>query len=183
MGEMIANPDITLVDDATDPSSFGASAFDGEGLACRRTPLIENGNLANFLYDSVSASKAGTASTASAVRGARSTPGVGWQALNIAPGSGTLDELIAQVDDGILVQAMTGLHSGVNAVSGDFSVGMTGITIRDGKLAEPVREATIASTLPKMLTSIRAVGADLEHLPSGISSVSLLVDDIALSGS
>lgn len=183
IGESIANPLVTLVDDATDLESFGASSYDGEGLACRRLSLIDAGVLRGFMHNTYSASRAGSASTASAVRGARSTPGVGWQALSIAPGTGSLDDLIAQVDDGLLVQSMAGLHSGVNAVSGDFSVGAEGITIRNGQLAEPVREATIASTLPKLLTSIRAVGADIERLPGGVTSVSLLVDDVSLSGS
>ncbi len=68
------------------------------------------------------------------MRGYRSTPGVGLHAIAVAPGDGTLDELIASIDHGFFVQGLTGLHSGVNAVSGDFSVGAEGLMIRDGAL-------------------------------------------------
>ena len=116
------------------------------------------------------------------MRGYRSTPGVGTQALAVAPGAGTLDELVASVDCGILVQSMTGLHSGVNAVSGDFSVGVEGLMIRDGALAEPAREATLGSTIQRLLLDISAVGADLEWQPGGTGAVTLVIDGIALSG-
>ena len=77
---------------------------------------------------------------------------------------------------------MSGFHSGVNAVSGDFSVGAEGLMIRDGQLAEPVREVTIASTLQRLLLGIEAVGADLEWLPGGTGSVTLVIGDVSLSG-
>jgi PmbA protein len=108
---------------------------------------------------------------------------VGCQALAVEPGAGTHDELVASVDRGILVQSMTGWHSGVNAVSGDFSVGVEGLLIRDGELAEPVREVTVASTLQRMLLDVRAVGADVEWLPSGTGCPTLVIADLSLSGS
>jgi PmbA protein len=81
-----------------------------------------------------------------------------------------------------LVQALTGLHSGVNPVSGDVSVGAEGLLIRDGTVAEPVREITIASTLQRLLLDIRAVGDDLEWQPGGTGSVTIVIDDVAMSG-
>ena len=116
------------------------------------------------------------------MRGARSLPGVGAQALAVTPGSGTLEELIAGVDHGFLVQSMTGLHSGVNATSGDFSVGAEGLMIRHGQLAEPVREVTIASTLQRLLLDVIAVGGHIEWLPSGSGSAPLVISEVALSG-
>ena len=124
-----------------------------------------------------------TASTGSAVRGYSSTPGVGAHALTLVPGRRSQAELLASVGDGVLIQGVAGLHSGVNAVSGDFSVGATGIMIRNGRLAEPAREATIASTLPKLLQDVVAVGGDLEHRPGGVSCGSLVVADVSLGGS
>src|SRR3546814_8150018 len=98
-----------------------------------------------------------TAATGSAQRGIASTPSVGASALAVAPGRGTADELLASVDSGPFVTSMAGLHSGVNPVSGAFSVGVEGLKIRGGALAEPVREATIASTLQRLLLDISAV--------------------------
>ena len=182
VGEQIASPLLDLVDDPTDARSFGAEVHDGEGLACRPTPLLTAGVLQGFLHDTWSGRRAGAASTASAVRSYRSTPGVGHQALAVAPGSGTLDDLVAGVDDGLLVASLTGVGSGVNAISGDVSVGAEGIRIRGGELAEPVREVTLASTLPRMLLDIEAVGDDREWLPGGTGACSMVIGGMRLSG-
>ncbi|MEZ5263011.1 MAG: TldD/PmbA family protein [Acidimicrobiales bacterium] len=183
LGQSIASPLLTLVDDPTDARSMGADTFDGEGLACRRNVLIDGGELRGFLHNSYTARRAGARSTASAVRGSRSLPGVGPQALAVAPGERTYEELLASVDNGSLVQSMSGLHSGVNTTSGDFSVGAEGLMIRNGALAEPVREVTIASTLPRLLLDLVAVGSEIEWLPGGSGSAALVFGEVALSGS
>ncbi len=182
VGEPIASPLVTLVDDPTDAASLGADSHDGEGLATRRIPLIEGGTLRGFLHNTMTGRRAGVPSTASAVRGFRSTPGVGAQALAITPGHGTLDELIAAVDHGVLVQSMTGLHSGVNPVSGDFSVGVEGLMVRRGARAEPIREATVASTLQRLLLDVAAVGGEREWTPGGTGAAALVIPGVTLSG-
>ncbi len=159
VGETVAAPSVTLVDDPTDPRAFGAAAYDGEGLACRRNVLVEQGVLRGFLYDTVAARRAGTASTGSAVRGGfAGTPGAGCRAVVLQPGTLGLEEILAAVGEGLYVQSVTGVHSGVNPVSGDFSVGAEGLMVREGRLAEPVREVTVASTLQRMLLSLLHVG-------------------------
>jgi PmbA protein len=182
VGEAIASPLVTLVDDPTDPESLGADAHDGEGLATRRIPLIEGGVLRGFLHNTMTGRRAGVPSTASAVRGFRSTPGVGAQALAIKPGQGTLDELVAGVDHGVLVQSMSGLHSGVNPVSGDFSVGVEGLMLRGGARAEPIREATVASTLQRLLLDVAAVGGEREWTPGGTGAAAFVIPGVTLSG-
>ena len=182
VGEAIASPLLTFVDDPTDIRSLGAEAHDGEGLACRRNELVVGGVLQGFLHNTYTGRRSGTASTGSAQRGVSSTPGVGAGALAVAPGSGSHEEVLATVDNGLFVTSMAGLHSGVNAVSGDFSVGVEGLMVRGGALAEPVREATIASTIQRLLLDISAVGADLEWLPDGSGGVTLVIPDVALSG-
>jgi PmbA protein len=182
VGEAIASPLVTLADDPTDVRSLGADAHDGEGLATRRNVLVDGGVLRTFLHDAYTGRRSGTGSTASAVRGVRTPPSPGVQALAVAPGRGTLDELIADVDLGLLVQSFSGLHSGVNSVSGDFSVGAEGLMIRGGSLAEPVREVTIASTVPRLLLDIAAVGSDLEWLPGGSVAPTIVIPDVQLSG-
>lgn len=182
VGEEIASPRLTLVDDPTNPQSMGADTHDGEGLACRPNTLIVDGVLQGFLHNAYTGRRAGLASTASAVRSHRSIPGVGCQALAVTAGTRSADDLVASVDDGLLVQSFSGLHSGVNAVSGDFSVGAEGLVIRDGALAEPVRGVTLASTLQRLLLDLREVGADLEWLPGGTGAATLVIDGVALSG-
>jgi PmbA protein len=183
VGEAIASPLLTFVDDPTDPRSLGAEAHDGEGLACRRNELVVDGVLQGFLHNSYTGRRSGTASTGSASRGLSTTPGVGAAALAVAPGAGTHEEVLGAVEHGLFVTSMAGLHSGVNPVSGDFSVGVEGLMVKGGELAEPIREATIASTLQRLLLDIAAVGADLEWLPDGTGGVTLVIPDVALSGS
>ena len=182
-GEAVAVGFLTLVDDPTEPRAFGSSRYDAEGLASRRNLLIEDGLLRGFLHNTYTGRRSGQPSNASAVRGGfKSTPGVGSRALALAPGSGSQEELMADVADGLLVQSVTGMHSGANPVSGDFSVGVEGLLIRDGAPAEPVREATVASTLQRMLLDVVAVGGDLEWLPGGSAGVTLAIKDVTLSG-
>ncbi len=182
VGEEIAAPVLSFVDDATDPESLGADSHDGEGLACRRVPLVTDGVLQGFLHDSYTGRRSGEGSTGSAVRGIRGLPAPGLHALSVKPGSGSLDSFIADCDEGLLVFNLAGLHSGVNPVSGDFSVGAVGRMIRNGQLAEPINECTVGSTLQRLLLDITKVGADLKHLPNGVSTPSIVIGDVTLSG-
>ena len=182
-GEQVAVGELTLIEDPTNPLAYGASRYDAEGLACRRNTLIDKGELKGFLYDTYAGRLAGRASTASAVRGGfRTTPSVGARALSLLPGNSDQREIIARVGEGLLVQSIIGANSGVNRVSGDFSVGAEGLMIHRGELAEPVREVTIASTIQRMLQHVAAVGADVEWLPGPAAGVTLAIDDIAMSG-
>lgn len=183
LGEEVSVGELTLVDDPTDPEAYGATRYDAEGLATRRNVLIENGVLQRFLYNTYAARRAGTVSTASAVRGGfKSAPGTGARALSLVPGSLSPSAVLAQVGEGLMVQSISGVHSGVNMVSGDFSVGAEGMLIKDGELASPVREFTIASTIQRMLGGVVAIGDDLERLPSNAAGVTLAVADVSMSG-
>jgi PmbA protein len=182
-GEAVAVPFLTLVDDPTEPRAFGSGRYDAEGLASRRNVLIADGVLQGFLHNSYTGRRAGRASNASAVRGGfKSTPGVGSRALALQPGDRSQAELMADAGEALLVQSVTGMHSGANPVSGDFSVGVEGLMVRDGAPAEPVREATVASTLQRMLLDVAAVGGDVEWLPGWSAGVTLVVGDVTLSG-
>lgn len=183
LGDTVAPPFVTLLDDPTNPLAYTATDVDGEGLAARRNPLIEGGVLRQFVHNSYSARRAGTVSTGNAVRGGFSgTPGVGALALHLLPGTRSQDEIVAGIDDGLLVQSVQGIHSGVNPISGDFSTGAAGLVIRNGQVAEPVREFTIASTLQRMLMDIVEVGGDVDWLPMRAAGVTLVVTDVTMSG-
>ena len=183
VGEQVAAAGVTLVEDPTDPRAFRAAAYDGEGLACRPTRLVDAGVLSGFVYDTVSARRAGTTSTGSAVRGGySSTPAAGCRAVALAPGPLDQEAILRSVGEGLYVQSVTGVHSGVNSVSGDFSVGAVGLLVRTGALAEPVRELTVASTLQRMLQSVVHVGADLAWLPGTAAGQTLAIADMQVSG-
>ena len=183
LGDQVASPLVTLVDDPTNPLAYTATDIDGEGLAARRNVLIDRGKLGMFVQSSYSARRMGVATTGNGTRGGYAgSPGAGCLALQVVPGTRSQAEIVAGIDDGILVQQVQGLHSGVNPVSGDFSTGAAGITIANGTLGAPVREFTIASTLQKMLLDITEVGGDLEWLPMRATGVSLVIHDVTMSG-
>lgn len=182
-GQLIGSPLLTLLDRATDSSALTSAATDGEGLACRDVPLITNGVLNGFLHNSYSARVAGEQSTGSAFRSSpRSTPGVGPHVATILPGTTGPAEIVEQIGNGIVVQEMSGLHSGVNPISGDLSVGVEGARIRNGEIAEGIKEVTIASTVQRMLNDIVAIGSDLTYFPWESTGVTLAISDISLSG-
>jgi PmbA protein len=183
IGDEVAASQVTLIDDPTNPKAYSATDVDGEGLAARRNVLIQDGVLQQFVHNSYSARRAGTVSTGNATRGGfAGTPGVGCLALSLVPGKRSQAELIADIDDGLLVQSVQGLHSGVNAVSGDFSTGAAGLLISNGQVGAPVREFTIASTLQRMLLDIVEIGGDIDWLPMSSSGMSLVIRDVTLSG-
>ncbi|NBO34300.1 MAG: TldD/PmbA family protein, partial [Actinobacteria bacterium] len=184
LGEQVAVPSFTLVDDPTNKLAYTATDIDGEGLAARRNVLIEDGVLKMFVHSSYSARRMKTASTGNATRGGfAGSPGVGCLAMQVTPGAKSQAELIADIDDGVLIQEVSGLHSGVNPISGDFSTGASGMTITNGTIGAPIREFTIGSTLQRMLLDIVAIGNDVDWLPMRAAGLSLVISDVTISGS
>lgn len=183
LGEEIAGRAIQLTEDPGEVLAYAASVYDAEGLACRPVPLIEDGVLRSFLHNSESARRSGVASTGSAARGSFKTrPGISARAVSLAPGELDEEAILAAVGDGLFVKSIIGANSGVNTISGDISVGAEGLMIRDGQLAEPVRECTIATTIQRLLKEILHVGNDSEWLVGRAAGVTLAVDGISMSG-
>jgi len=184
LNEQVAVPSFTLVDDPTNKLAYTSTDIDGEGLAARRNVLIEDGVLKMFVHSSYSARRMKTRSTGNATRGGfAGSPGVGCLAMQVTPGSKSQAELIAGIDDGVLIQEVSGLHSGVNPISGDFSTGASGMTISKGVVGAPIREFTIGSTLQRMLLDIVAIGNDVDWLPMRAAGLSLVIRDVTISGS
>jgi len=186
LGDEIADPLLRVADDGTDPGGFATGPFDGEGVARRRTPLIEDGRLGSYLYDTRTARRGDTQTTANAERGSyRTLPAVGTSNLVIEAGDAGFEELVSRCGDGLYVTDVAGLHSGVNPVSGTFSVGATGRLISGGELADPVREITIASDLVTMLRGLQAVGSATRWVPFGgsVKAAPLLLGEMSVSGS
>ena len=185
-GEEVADPRLALADDATAPGGPSSAPFDAEGSPSRRTPLIEGGCLLTYLFDARTARRAGRAGTANANRGSyRSPPSVGTTNLVLEPGDQDLAGLMTQAGEGLYVTDVAGLHSGVNPVSGTFSVGASGRMIEGGSPATPVRELTIASDLVSMLKAVRGVGSEARWVPFGgsVKAPPLLLDEMSVSGS
>jgi PmbA protein len=159
MGQSIASPGLRVVDDGRLPGGLGSKPFDGEGLPTRRNVLIDEGRLESWLLDTYSGRKLGLASTGNASRGAGSGPGVGTTNLWIEPGAGSLEEIIAETERGLLVTELIGM--GFNPTTGDYSRGASGLWIESGRISHPVEEVTIAGNFGEMLRNIDAVGSEL----------------------
>jgi PmbA protein len=187
LGDEIASAALTLSDDGTDPEGPASAPFDAEGTPRTRIPLIEAGKLRTYLHDAYTARREGERqrSTGNASRaGYRSPPSVSTSNLVIAPGDGALEELLREADGGVYITDVAGLHSGVNPVSGIFSVGASGREISGGELGAPLTEFTIASDLPSMLGAVRAAARETRWVPFGgsVKSTALLIGEMAVGG-
>ncbi len=158
LGERIASPTVSIIDDGTLPGALGSRPFDGEGLPIRRTVLIHEGVLESYLLDTYSGRKLGLPSTHHAARDG-SGVSVATTNFSLAPGTVSPEEMIASVKTGLYVTELIGF--GINMVTGDYSRGAVGLWIEDGQLAYPVEEVTVAGNLLEMFQAIDGVGNDL----------------------
>jgi PmbA protein len=179
LGEKIADERITLIDDGTIPGLFGTQPFDDEGVPTRRTPVIERGVLKNYLLNTYTARKMGMKTTGNASRGITGNAGIGHGNFFLEAGEKSPAEILRGVKNGFFVTELIG--SGVNTVTGDYSRGAVGMWVRDGELAFPVSEVTIASTLQEMLNGIGEIGNDLEFRGS-VSAPTIMIGEMTVAG-
>ncbi|MFT7623257.1 MAG: PmbA protein, partial [Myxococcota bacterium] len=160
LGDRVASDAITLVDDGTLAGGMGTKPYDGEGIGTTRKALVHEGVLQSYLLDTYSARKLEMESTGNAARSVGDAPTVGATNLHLLPGEVEPSALLDGIKDGFYVTELIGF--GVNTTTGDYSQGASGLWIRDGKLAEPVNEITIAGTLNDMLCNVDLVANDLD---------------------
>ena len=180
IGERIAPETVTVVDDGTLPGAPGSKPFDGEGLPCRRTVVVENGVLLTYLLDTYTGRKLGMRSTGNAARSAGDAPGVGPTNFFMVPGTATAEEIIASVPSGLYVTSLIGF--GVNPVTGDYSRGASGLWIEGGELTFAVEEITIAGNLRRMLADVEMIGNDLDRRRR-VMAPTLKIREMTIAGS
>jgi PmbA protein len=179
LGQQVASANVTVIDDGTLPGLFGTSPFDGEGLPTRRTVVVENGVLKNYLLNTYTGRKLNMPSTGNASRGLAGTPGIGAGNLFLQNGSISTEQLLADVATGFYVTELMGF--GVNMVTGDYSRGAAGLWIENGELTFAVEEVTIAGNLKEMLNNITAIANDLEFR-GAVASPTLRIDGMTIAG-
>ncbi len=181
VGNQVASKNITIIDDGMFEKGLSPAAADGEGVASQRTILIEAGILNGFLHNTYTAAKGDAESTGNGVRGSYAgTPEVGATNFYLVPGSISPEEMIKNCSRAFLVTDVMGMHT-VDMVSGDFSVGASGILIEGGKASFPVRESTIAGNVKELLMNIEAVADNLKFY-SRYGSPTFLVSNVVVSG-
>ena len=160
-GQLVASEHFSLLDDATYAQGIAAFPFDGEGVPARRNIVIKDGVLQTFLYDSYTAGKAGVESTGNGHRGSfRSLPSVGTSNFMLQAGCESPEKLISEIEKGFYVTEIMGMHT-ANPISGDFSLGASGLMIENGMLTYPVRGVTVAGNMVNFFKDIETLGNDL----------------------
>ena len=182
-GEMIASEVVTLLDDPLLPGGLSSAPFDDEGVATFTKPVIENGKLTTLLHNLKTAKKAGAKTTGNAHKaGYAGSVNVSPSNFYIKPGEKTLDELMADMENGLVITEVSGLHAGANPISGDFSLIAQGYTVKDGKKDAAVEQITVAGNFYQLLKNIRVVGSDLCFPGSSVGSPSVDVGEVAVAG-
>ena len=179
LGEKIASDAFTVIDDSTMPGLFGSSPFDDEGVAARRTVVVQRGVLKSYLLNAYAARKLGLKTTGSASRGITGNAGVGPGNFYLEPGASSPEQIIAGVRQGLFVTELIG--SSYNSVTGDYSSGAAGMWIESGELAYPVSEITIAGNMKHMLMDVERIGSDLEFRTS-VASPTIMIREMTISG-
>jgi PmbA protein len=186
LNEKIASHVFTLVDDPYMEGGLASRSFDGEGVACKYKKVIDKGVLKTYLHNLKTAKKDGVETTGNAGKDSyKSSIGISPSNFYVEKGERSLKEMIADTDKGILITELQGLHSGLNSISGDFSLAALGFLIEEGKISRPVDQITVAGNYFEMLKNIEEIGSDLKFgLPGAayIGSPSLKIKKLSIAG-
>jgi PmbA protein len=178
LGEPVFGPGITIIDDPHRIRGLRSKPFDGEGVANKRTALVDQGMLRSWILDCASARQLGLTSTGHAARGTGGPPAPSPTNLYMEPGARTPAELMADIKDGFYVTELMGM--GVNPVTGDYSRGAAGFWIENGQIAYPVSGVTIAGNLTEMFRNLTPA-SDLEFR-YGTNAPTVRIEGLTLAG-
>lgn len=186
LGEKVASPFITIVDDPFMEGGVVNRSFDSEGVSSQKTLIMKDGVLNSLLHNLKTAQKDGVKSTGNGYKSSyKGTITVAPSNFYIQPGKNTFPDLLKSMDEGLVITELEGLHSGANPISGDFSLAASGYYIKEGKIERPVNQITIAGNFYEVLKNIEAVGEDLAFTLPGssyIGSPTLKIKNIAVAG-
>lgn len=183
LGQMIANPELSIIDDPFIPESFTSRPFDSEGVPTYRKALVDKGKLVTYLYDLKTAYKDGVRSTGNAVGSSISMINIILEGEKELP----FEEMLKQVEKGLLIIGVDGLHSGADPISGNFSLGARGFMIENGEITRPIEQITVSGNFVEMLTRVKLVGSDrelnLSMFARALANVpSVLVGELDIAG-
>lgn len=183
LNEQIASDKITLVDAPLMAKGFSTYSFDSEGVACFDKTLVENGTLKTYLYNLKYAKKDGVQSTGNGFKlGFKDRVATSHTNFYIKNGNKSLEELFGLANEGIYITSLSGLHSGVNNISGDFSLIASGFKIEDGVKSSPVDQITVAGNFYSLLKEINEIGNDLKFETNAVGSPSVFAGKLSVAG-
>ncbi|MBL7716540.1 MAG: TldD/PmbA family protein [Bdellovibrionales bacterium] len=180
MGQKIFAECVNLIDDGRLPGGLGTGVFDGEGVPAQTTPLVQNGVMKNWISDLYHSKKLGIPATGNASRSIKAQPSISTTNLVMPAGKTPFDQMIGSIDRGILIVDLMGVHT-ANPVTGDFSLGASGILIESGKLTRPVRGFAVAGNVLDLFAKITDIGSDQRSFGS-VWCPSIRIAELSVGG-
>jgi PmbA protein len=171
---------VTIIDDGLLPAGAGTGPFDGEGVPTGKSILVDGGFFSTLLCDFYYSKKNGVEPSGCSHRGIKSPPSIGFSNLYIQKGHKSPASLYDGMSKGILITDLMGIHT-ANPVTGDFSLGASGILIEKGKLTRPVRGFAVAGNILDLFSNITDLGNDLKFF-GNVGAPSILLDEISVGG-
>lgn len=179
LNESVASSIVTLVDDPFLKDGLANSSFDDEGVPTSYKEIIQDGVLKTYLYNLKTAYKDGVSSTGNGVKGSyKGTVGISSFNLYIKPSNKSFDKMIENINEGVFITDFAGLHSGLNTISGDFSLAGEGFYIKDGKIDKPLNQITISGNFFGLLKNIKDIANDIKFSFSSVGSPSIVVEGL-----
>ena len=179
LNEAVASSIVTLVDDPFLKDGLANSSFDDEGVPTLYKEIIQDGILKTYLYNLKTAYKDGVSSTGNGVKGSyKGTVGISSFNLYIKPSDKSFDKMIENIKEGIFITDFAGLHSGLNTISGDFSLAGEGFYIKDGKIDRPLNQIIISGNFFELLKNIKDIANDIKFSFSSVGSPSIVVEGL-----
>jgi PmbA protein len=181
VGLKVISDKINIVDDGKEIKSLGFTYFDGDGVNTNKTSIIKEGVFLGGLYNLSMAKKTGTNTTGNATRSHTSLPNIGYHNLCLENGDIEVKDMISELNNGIIIKELMGLHM-ANPITGEFSLGASGLKIENGKVKGGFRGVTISGNILDIFSNIVAVGKDFQRRTT-VGAPSLLIQDVIVSGS
>ena len=180
---MIASEKVTIIDNPLLDNGLSSAPFDDEGVATFKKEIVSNGKLTTLLHNLKTANKANTKSTGNGFKSSYATSvAVSPSNFYIEKGNLSFGEILENIGEGLLITDFAGLHSGANAITGDFSLAAKGFYIKDGKKEYPVDQITVAGNFFKLLKDIEEVGDDLKFPLSSVGSPTVIASGLSVAG-
>lgn len=181
--QIIASEIVTIIDDPLLDKGLASTPFDDEGVATFKKELVSNGILKTLLHNLKTANKDKVISTGNGFKASYSSPvSVEPTNLYIQKGDLSLESLMENINEGIVITDFAGLHSGANSITGDFSLAAKGFYVKNGKREYPVEQITVAGNFFDLLKNIKLIGNDLKFPISSIGSPSVIVEGLSIAG-
>ncbi|WP_235443206.1 TldD/PmbA family protein [Candidatus Phytoplasma pruni] len=175
--QVIASPQVSIIEDPFSDQAFFKEKFDDEGVVCQPKNVVENGVFQGFIHNLKTAKIFNTQPTGNGFGG-----GTGFSNCYLKPGQRSLDDIVSTIEEGVFIDDLVGMHVGIQTVSGDFSLQASGFKIEKGKITTPVKMIVVSGNFFDILKKLKEIANDFEFQVSGFGSASVYAGDLMIGG-